>query len=235
MFQHLGSLMLSSLAITCIRLFRIDKHFLARGLEKVFSGSMRCSDIMGDCIAKKDSWPIAGPLAIGPLAVTQPPKVLADGFQPICHRCNLLAHNAQASQVLPQVACWCKEKATVVLLAVILAYCALWRGGGSVSRGCAGVPNQTWSDIREGTKIYNADSTPVSSLSRISGPSCVNFSTNHQKQMEQWWSALTISRIVKAIGAKQRNWVKPVQWTLIQLGYNGLCVIYGLTCCLQVF
>ena len=55
---------------------------------------MRCSDIMGDCIAKKDSWPIAGPLAIGPLAVTQPPKVLADGFsahlppmQPLSSQC----------------------------------------------------------------------------------------------------------------------------------------------------
>ena len=63
------------------------------------------------------------------LAVTQPPKVLADRFLPICQVCYLLGHHARASHVLPQAACWCKEKATIVCLAVFLAYCALWRAG----------------------------------------------------------------------------------------------------------
>ena len=80
--------MICSLAIIYIRLFRASEE------TKIPKKYMRRSDIMGDCIAKKDSWPIAGPLAIGPLAVTQPPKVLADGFsahlppmQPLSSQC----------------------------------------------------------------------------------------------------------------------------------------------------
>ena len=140
------------------------------------------ADIMGDCIAKKGSW--LKQARCNGLAVTQPPKVLADRFLPICQVCYLLGHHAPASHVLPQPA-GAKKKPQ------LSAWQCFWHiahygGRGSVSRGCAPSPNQTSTDIREGTKIYNADSTPVSPLSRISAQDCENFSTTHQRELKQW-------------------------------------------------
>ena len=100
---------------------------------------MRHSDIMGgDCIAKKDSWALSS----GPLAVTQPPKVLADGFLPICHQCNLLGHDARASLVLPQVASWCREKQQLSSWQCFW-HIAHYRGGGGGLFPRAAQPCQT--------------------------------------------------------------------------------------------
>ena len=158
----------------------------------------------GDCIAKEDSWALSS----GPLAVTQPPKVLADGFLPICHQCNLLGHHPRASLVFPQVACWCREKPQFSSCWQCFWRIAHYRGGGgrgSVSRGCAAVPNPTSSDIREGPKIYNADSTPVSSLSWISASTCTIFSTIHQSELVQGCSASRVNQNLEAIPRKGKD------------------------------
>ena len=123
----------------------------------------------------------------------------------ICHRCNRLGHDARASLVLPQVASWCREKPQ------LSSWQCFWRiahyrgGRGSVSRGCAAEPNPTRSDIREGLKIYNADSTPGPSLSRISASTCTIFSTIHQSQLEQGCSASRVNQNLEAIPRKGKD------------------------------
>ena len=107
---------------------------------------------------------------------------------------------------------------------------AHYGGRGSVSRGCAPPPNQTSTDIREGTKIYNADSTPVSPLSRISAQDCENFSPIPQRELKQRGfsnCALKFSKQGKEI---ERN--SELQWSLC---HSRVELLIQTRFCFQVF